>query len=63
MRSTDERCVAVTGAWSRFAGSQSLRRKTCRPLIWSAMDGYAIRLDDDAKQFEVVGEICAGQID
>jgi molybdopterin molybdotransferase len=27
----------------------------------SAMDGYAIRLDDEAKQFEVVGEIRAGQ--
>ena len=27
----------------------------------SAMDGYAIRMDDDAKQFEVVGEIRAGQ--
>jgi len=27
----------------------------------SAMDGYAIRFDDDAKQFEVIGEIRAGQ--
>ena len=31
------------------------------PFDRSAMDGYAIRLDDDAKQFEVVGEIRAGQ--
>jgi molybdopterin molybdotransferase len=27
----------------------------------SAMDGYAIRVDDDADEFEVVGEIRAGQ--
>jgi molybdopterin molybdotransferase len=27
----------------------------------SAMDGYAVRLDDDAKKFEVIGEIRAGQ--
>ena len=25
------------------------------------MDGYAIRIDDEAKEFEVVGEIRAGQ--
>ncbi len=31
------------------------------PFDRSAMDGYAIRLDDDAKQVEVVGEIRAGQ--
>jgi molybdopterin molybdotransferase len=31
------------------------------PFDRSAMDGYAIRLDDDARQFEVVGEIRAGQ--
>jgi molybdopterin molybdotransferase len=31
------------------------------PFDRSAMDGYAIRLDDDAKQFEVIGEIRAGQ--
>jgi len=31
------------------------------PFDRSAMDGYAIRLDDDAKQFDVVGEIRAGQ--
>jgi molybdopterin molybdotransferase len=31
------------------------------PFDRSAMDGYAIRIDDDAKQFEVVGEIRAGQ--
>lgn len=31
------------------------------PFDRSAMDGYAIRVDDEAKQFEVVSEICAGQ--
>lgn len=31
------------------------------PCDRSAMDGYAIRADDNAKQFEVVGEIRAGQ--
>ena len=31
------------------------------PFDRSAMDGYAIRVDDDARQFEVIDEIRAGQ--
>jgi molybdopterin molybdotransferase len=31
------------------------------PFDRSAMDGYAIRLDDESKQFEIIGEIRASQ--
>src|SRR5277367_5548029 len=53
--------VSLSEAWGRVLREPVASAEDLPPFDRSAMDGYAIRLDDDAKQFEVVGEIRAGQ--
>lgn len=53
--------VSLAQAHGRVLREPVASSEDLPPFDRSAMDGYAIRIDDDAKQFEVIGEIRAGQ--
>jgi molybdopterin molybdotransferase len=53
--------VPLARAHGRVLSESVAADEDLPPFDRSAMDGYAIRGDDDATQFEVVGEIRAGQ--
>ena len=52
--------VALAGAHSRVLREDVCAREDLPAFDRSAMDGYAVALDDDSKQFRVVGEIQPG---
>ena len=53
--------VTIASAHGRVLREPVATMEDLPPFDRSAMDGYAIRMDDTAKQFEVVREIRAGQ--
>jgi molybdopterin molybdotransferase len=52
--------VALAGAHGRVLREDVRAREDMPAFDRSAMDGYAVALDDDSKQFRVVGEIQPG---
>ncbi len=53
--------VSLAHAHSRVLREAVAADGDLPPFDRSAMDGYAIRSDDDAKEFEIIGEIRAGE--
>jgi molybdopterin molybdotransferase len=53
--------VSLVEAWGRVLREPVASTEDLPPFDRSAMDGYAVSLDDSADEFEIVGEIRAGQ--